>query len=211
MSMRRLTRVLAAATLLLGGSLLAAAPASAQSAYPPGSTAATLSISASAVAQGDPVIVSGANYKPNEAVTATVFSTPQPLGTKIATSNGTFNYSFSTANLSLGAHRVVVTGATGDSASAAFTVVAPGQASGLPAGTSSGSSGSGSGSLGSGSGSLGTGNFGSASGSGFGSSIDTGNPGAGSGPNGGVIVGGIVLVAVALGGGVFIVRRRRTI
>lgn len=46
--------------------------------------------------------------------------------------------------------------------------------------------------------------------SGSGSSIDTGNPGAGSGPNGGLIAGGVVLVAVALGGGVFIVRRRYT-
>jgi len=196
-SMRRLSRVLAAATLLLGGSLLAATPASAQSAYPPGSTAATLSISATTLPQGGSVIVTGSNYKHNELVTATVFSTPQSLGTKTVSNNGTFSYSFSTANLSSGAHRVVATGATGDSASAAFTVVASGQGSGVPAGTSGGSSGSG--------------NFASGSGSGFGSSIDTGNPGAGSGPNGGLIVGGIVLVAVAVGGGIVIVRRRHTV
>jgi hypothetical protein len=172
MSGHRLSRVVAAAALLFAGSLLAAAPASAQ-VYNGGGTA-TLSISSSIVEQGASLVVSGSNYVGNESITGTVFSAPLSLGTQMSTASGTFSYTFSTATLSLGSHHVVASGSTGDSASVAFTVVAAGQASGVPV-----------------------------------SSIDTGRPGAGSGPNAVLVGAGIALVVVALGGGVFMVRRRR--
>ncbi|WP_127782108.1 hypothetical protein [Rhodococcus sp. X156] len=223
----RVTRVLAAATLVMGGSLLAAAPASAQVYNPDAPPVA--SISQTIVVAGQNVTVNAFNFNIGEIVVGTVFSTPRNIGTAVADGAGAVSFTFSTAGLEAGPHHVDLVGSAGNIARVEFTVVAPGQGSGIPggngtgtgngsgngaggtgggSGTGTGSNGSGSGLNGSGSGSTGTGSTGSAS-SYNASSIDTGVPGEGTGPDGTVLAGGIALVAVAgAGAGVMVLRRR---
>lgn len=218
-----ISRVLAAAAIVVGGAVLIAAPASAQVYGGEGPPIA--SISSSTVTAGQDVTVVGSNFNPGEVATGTVFSTPRPIGTQTANASGQVSFTFSTAGLEAGQHTVLLEGNQGHTASLHFSVVAPGQNSGIPgsngnSGTSgnsgtngssgtNGGNGVGSGSGGSGtvSGSTGVG-AGSSGSNNTASSIDTGNPGGDSGPNAALIGGGIVLVAVAGAGGVIVIRRR---
>jgi hypothetical protein len=139
----RLIRILAAGLLAVGASFVLASPASAVTscpangaAYPPASC--SIAISATTVNSGDQVTVTGRGFGSGESVTGTVFSAPMALGTKSADTAGTVSFTFSTAALDLGAHRVELRGTSGIFMSADFTVVAAGQGSGLAAGTAAG-------------------------------------------------------------------------
>jgi hypothetical protein len=139
----RLIRILAAGLLAVGASFVLASPASAATscpangaAYPPASC--SISLSATTVVVGDQVTVTGRGFGSGESVTGTVLPS-MALGTKPADATGTVSFTFSTAALDLGVHRVELRGTSGIFCSADFTVVAAGQGSGLPAGTQTGS------------------------------------------------------------------------
>lgn len=141
----RIIRILAAGLLAVGASFVLASPASAApagcagtgAAYPP--SGCGISISATVVTSGDQLTVTGTGFRVGESVTGTVFSAPMALGTKPADATGTVSFTFSTAALDLGVHRVELRGTSGIVLTTNFTVVAAGQGSGLPAGTQTGS------------------------------------------------------------------------
>jgi hypothetical protein len=140
----RIIRILAAGLLAVGASFVLASPASAApagcegtgAAYPP--SGCGIAISATVATSGDQLTVTGTGFGIGELVTGTVFSAPMALGTKPADATGTVSFTFSTAALDLGVHRVELRGTSGTLLTTNFTVVAAGQASGLPAGTATG-------------------------------------------------------------------------
>jgi hypothetical protein len=143
MNTSKLIRILVAGLLAVGASFVLASPASASTscpangaAYPPASC--SIALSATTVVVGDQVTVTGRGFGSGESVTGTVLPS-MALGTKPADATGTVSFTFSTAALDLGAHRVELRGTSGIFCSADFTVVAAGQGSGLPAGTQTGS------------------------------------------------------------------------
>jgi hypothetical protein len=67
--------------------------------------------------------VTGSNFVPNEGITLTLYSTPVTLATTTATATGTFSVTVTIPSDTVpGAHTIVATGSTGDSATTAITV-----------------------------------------------------------------------------------------
>lgn len=84
----------------------------------------TIELSKKEIYAGDELTIKGGGFKPGEAVTATVLSTPITVGTKEADANGNVEFVFaSPADFALGEHRAVLTGATSGEISDTFKVI----------------------------------------------------------------------------------------
>lgn len=115
--------------------------ASSASAYPPG-TAPTLAASASTVAQGDTLTLSGTHY--SGTVNLVGFSAPVDLGTATASgADGTFTktVTITAVDFPVGNHSIVATDAVGDSSTVSFSVTAAGTGDSGVGGGSAGSNG----------------------------------------------------------------------
>lgn len=103
----------------LGMTLAWAAPAFA---YGPGGVP-NLTSSTSTTAPGGSLLVSGANFVPNEGITITLHSTPVTLATTTADPSGSFSVTVTIpSNTTPGTHTILATGATGDSSSTTLVV-----------------------------------------------------------------------------------------
>lgn len=130
-------------TITLPASVVA--PLGAQ--YQPAGPTFTITLSITIAVQGNVVRFVVRGNVAGRQFTLTLFSDPTNLGTFTADANGDVTGTFSTAGLAVGQHRLqAVATATGESQSAAFTVIA-GQGSVVPAGNGGGSSTSGGGGL----------------------------------------------------------------
>lgn len=92
-----------------------------QGAYPPASS--TVALSRSRATVGMEISYRARCFKPGEQVTVTLYSTPQVLGTRTATSTGEVSGTFTVpSNLQPGSHTLELAAATGTQ-SASLTVV----------------------------------------------------------------------------------------
>jgi LPXTG-motif cell wall-anchored protein len=88
------------------------------------------------VEAGSSISVSGRNFAATEQLTLTLYSAPVRLGTVTTDPQGTFDTQVTIpTNTEAGAHRIVVSNASGDVAEIAFTVVASGNATSALANT----------------------------------------------------------------------------
>lgn len=112
---------------------LAAPAASAQPAYGPTATA-TLTCSATTVAEGATITCSGAGYDAFETVLEVIHSDPETLGSVQTNATGQFTASVTIpTNIAPGTHTITDTGETsGHSASVTIDVLAPTTAAAVP-------------------------------------------------------------------------------
>jgi len=107
------------AMLGLGLSLSIATPAFAY-----GPNAPSVTTNTSSVGSGGSLTVTGSSFVPGETITLDLHSTPVTLGTTAADGTGAFSATVTIpSGTAPGGHTIVVTGASGDSASTAITLV----------------------------------------------------------------------------------------
>lgn len=95
--------------------------ASPAAAYGPSGT--TLATNTSSIGPGGSLIVHGSGFVPNEEITLTLQSAPVILATTTADATGSFSTTVTIPSTTdPGAHTIVATGATGDSATTSITV-----------------------------------------------------------------------------------------
>lgn len=102
------TAVLAACLMLLGVLLPGQAVAGP---YPP-TQCATLAVSTTQPAAGEPITVTGANFTPGQTVTLELHSDPRVVGSAVVQSDGTFSTQVTIPSDLYGQHLLITTGGT---------------------------------------------------------------------------------------------------
>lgn len=84
----------------------------------------TITLSATSTTAGTIETITGTNFSASESITVTVMSTPQTLGTTTSSASGNFTATETLpSNLAVGQHVITAAGKSGDSATAALTIV----------------------------------------------------------------------------------------
>lgn len=110
------------AAVSLGVILAWAAPAFA---YGPGG-APTVNSTSSSTTPGGSLVVSGANFDPDEGITITLHSAPVTLATTTDGASGSFSVTVTIpTDIAPGTHTIIATDASGDSASTTLVVTGP--------------------------------------------------------------------------------------
>jgi hypothetical protein len=95
------------------------------SAYPPGHNP-TIHLNHTSGTVGSSVVVTGQHFTPNSTVPLTFHSTVVALKSVTATPGGTFSTKITVPNVALGAHEIDAADVSGQTATAAFTVIGSG-------------------------------------------------------------------------------------